>query len=659
MASRRSRSRTTNAAGSRTARGAGRSPSNDQRPTWSFARIPGGAVLCLVLALSFAIYAPALRAELVSDDNLAITANELVTGPLDPVKIFTTFSWFGATRADAPGYRPLVTLSFAVDRAISGLDATWLHLVNIVLHVFVSWLVFLLALEIGLDRTEALIASVAFCLLPIHSEAVIWPVGRAELMAAAGFAGALLLVLRYRRNGAPVTLAAAALAFVAGLFSKENAVTLLAAPPLAALLLPGGPQARRRDAVAAGVLLAALGCYVAMRASAGDVVGSAAGDRLDNPLTALSTPSRLVAAVSVLGRYLTLTVWPHPLSVDYSFDALAIGPGFRGDAYVAFALVVCATVAVWAWRQRIERPGVTFAAGIAAATYSIVSNVALVIGTAMAERLFYLPTVGLCLAASPLLARGARAARARGAYVLCAVALACGAVVFARAREWRTPVALFEAATRAYPRSARAQMELGTAYGHVGRADDAVTAFRRATEVMPEYAAAWYNLGNLYARRGAFDTAIESYRTALAHAPRLAAARFNMALALLSSGHSAEAVEELKTAAVTAPGDPEIAMTLGDAYLASGRNAEAAEAYGRVLQIEPRALVARMNRGVALERSSGCNAAIDDYLAVVDAQPRNSTAIGNAVACLRKLGREADAQRLMASGRVANQGDGR
>jgi hypothetical protein len=275
-------------------------------------RISSGAVLCICLAVAFAIYAPALRAELVSDDNLAITGNELVTGPFAPLEIFTTFSWFGTTRADAPGYRPLVTLSFAIDRAISGLAASWLHIVNIVLHALVSWLVFELGLRIGFDRRAALVAALVFSVLPIHSEAVIWPVGRAELMAAAGFSASLLFMLQYRTEGRSVALALAAAAFLAGLFSKENAVTLLAAPPLAAWLLPGPPQARRRDAITTGVLLATLACYLGVRALAGPVIGSAAGDRLDNPLTALAIGPRLLAATSVLGRYLKLTVWPHP-----------------------------------------------------------------------------------------------------------------------------------------------------------------------------------------------------------------------------------------------------------------------------------------------------------------------------------------------------------
>jgi tetratricopeptide (TPR) repeat protein len=612
-----------------------------------------------LLALSFVVYAPALSSEFVSDDRLAITGNEFVAEGASPLVIFSRFSWWGAARADAPGYRPLVTLSFALDRALAGLDAPgWFHTVNVVWHALVSWLVFLLGRRLLLMPRDAMFASVAFCLLPIHSEAVIWTVGRAELMAAAGFAGALCLLLDHRVRPSIAALLGACALFLGALFSKENAVTLLAAPVIAAVVLPGTSEQRKRDALALAALSATLALYLVVRAGAGPLVGQASGDLLDNPLSVLPTADRWLGAISVLGRYLALIVWPRPLSVDYSYDALGIGEGFRGDGYAVFALLALVALGYAAWRTRRQAPVFAFGFLLEAASYSIVSNTLFVVGTAMAERLFYLPTVGLCLAGAPLFTAVADAARGRGRIALAALAVAWGATVALRSLEWRTPVTLFEAAAREYPRSARAQMELATAYGQAGKTAEAEAAFRRATEIMPAYAAAWYNLGNLYARRARNDEAERAYRTTLSHAPRLVAARHNLGVLLLSMGRAPDAIEVLEGGLQGAKADPAYWMLAGDAYLAAGRNGDAAQAYGRVLDLVPEAQAARLNRGVALERTGGCETALPDYLAVVENAP-STTAVGNAVACLQRTGRMAEAAALLDRARVANRGGDR
>jgi hypothetical protein len=171
--------------------------------------------------------------------------------------------------------------------------------------------------------------------------------------------------------------------------------------------------------------------------------------------------------------------------VDYSYDALAIGEGFRAnaDSLVAVAFLAVATLAVW--RGPGRRSVVAAGLLLAAASFSIVSNTVFVLGTILGERLFYLPTAGLCIAlgalAEPLLT--ARASRSRAVAIAAVVVLAAGAVAVDRHRsvQWLTPVSLFEAAARTMPRSARAHMELASAYGNEGRVDEATRHFDEHT----------------------------------------------------------------------------------------------------------------------------------------------------------------------------------
>ncbi|MEE8310830.1 MAG: tetratricopeptide repeat protein [Candidatus Binatia bacterium] len=615
------------------------------------------ALAAILLALSFALYWPALPAQFVSDDVNAIVSNEHVRGPLDPAALFTRFSWWGATRGDAPGYRPLATLSFAINHAVGALDPRGYHAVNIALHALVSWLVFLLAIRLGLATSAAVAAAVVFCVLPIHTEPVAWVVGRAELMAAAAFAGALLALFTHRARGATAPLALAAALLLAGLFSKENAITLLAMPPVMAAVLPGTRAHRKRDLRAFAVLVLTIAIYFAIRASAGPALQQTAGDLLDNPLTAVSLPARIAGALSVLARYLALTVWPSPLSVDYSFDALGIAPGFAGDAYTGLGLLAVLTLAALAWRARSDSPAITFAILLTAVTYSIVSNTIVLIGTAMGERLFYLPSLGLCLLLGASLPSGGRIPASVVRAGLGGLVAAYGIVTFNRVPDWRTPVTLFEAAAIAQPRSARVYMELGSAYGHEGRLEDAVDAFRNALAIMPDYASAWYNLGNLYVRNGRYEDAAAAYLDTIEREPGFVKAWYNLGLTERIRGRSEEAAAAFRETARLAPHDPVAPASLGDTLLSVERYTEAVEAYDDAVERGSDDPAVLINRGVARQRSSGCAEAVDDYLAAERMSPGDPTAVSNAVGCLQKLGRHAEAAALQAA--VANRRTGR
>lgn len=502
--------------------------------------------MAVFVAVSFAAFWPSIDGKFISDDRNAIVSNELVTTP-DPYAIISQRSWWGSHRTDAAGYRPVTTLSFAANHALGGLDPKGYHLANLILHGVVAWLVFLLALRLDLTATAAWTAGTAFSLLPIHSEAVAWVVGRAELLAAAGYLLALLLLLDYRQHGRRWRLPTAAVIFIAAVLSKENALTLLAVPPLVALVLPGSAQKHRRDFEAWAWLLAALVVVMAIRASVGEGLGRG-GDLLDNPLGVLPTATRLLGALSVLGHYLWLLLWPAKLSADYSYNALGLVPGFSGDAYVALALALLAFGAAAAWHYRRRNPAITLSLLLAGSTYSIVSNAVIPIGTIMAERLFYLPSVGICLllgtAAVGVYGRAPRTT----VTVLIAVAVAWLAIDTNRSYDWRSSLELFRSATRTVPHSARAHMELASAYGKADDIEAALVSFKRATDIMPGYAAAWYNKANMLARRGRYGEATEAYRQAITHAPAFEQAWFNLGLTYSIIGQPAQSVLALERA---------------------------------------------------------------------------------------------------------------
>jgi hypothetical protein len=136
-------------------------------------------------------------------------------------------------------YRPLVRVSFALDRALYGVHPWGYHLTNGILHLLNAALLFFLLRKLTGQPWLALLAAALFSLYPLHPEAVFWLSGRADVLAATFVVLALLLIVNFLLPKVPTQRARwhlfflSALSFAAALLSKETAVIL----PLLLLLV--------------------------------------------------------------------------------------------------------------------------------------------------------------------------------------------------------------------------------------------------------------------------------------------------------------------------------------------------------------------------------------------------------------------------------------
>jgi hypothetical protein len=121
-------------------------------------------------------------------------------------------------------WRPLLSLSFLLQRMMTGFSPFPLHAVNLVLHVCVTLLV-LDALRKSLDLRAATVATAFFSVLPIHAEVVAYISSRSELMSAVFILGAWL-TLSAMQHLAPLRLLSGVALYLAGSLTKEHALLL-------------------------------------------------------------------------------------------------------------------------------------------------------------------------------------------------------------------------------------------------------------------------------------------------------------------------------------------------------------------------------------------------------------------------------------------------
>jgi tetratricopeptide (TPR) repeat protein len=508
----------------------------------------GWFVLLLLAALlggSALLYAPSLDHPFVRDDQAHLLQEPHWTGePATWWRAWWEPFWYRSPESGL--FRPFTTFTLQV--SIDGTpEPAALRPLNLALHALCAWLTGLLILTLCERHLLAALAALVLVAHPLLSEPVLEVVSRAESQAACGVLAAAWLLGRRSRSAA----VAAGLCWFLALASKESAagaLPLLLAialrpPPITAGATAGPRIPWTLPVLALGVALA---LFLTLRGIAlGDRLGLSADDisPLDNPLARAGTGERLATACGLLPRYLGLLLWPHPLSADYSLAAIPIAASLGAAGWTGVLLLVAGfawLIRAWQRDRRLEWIGLLLAAGC----YAPVSQFLAPVGTILAERVAYLPTIGLVLAASGLVARGlpglSPALLTVGTTTAITLAIVLAWLTRERVDDWRDERTLYEAALVAQPDSARVHCVLAATLREEGELDRAEVHALEALRIHPPYLNAHTQLALILAVRGDVENATAHFREAASQPKSSGDDVFNYATAVLRTNAGAE-----------------------------------------------------------------------------------------------------------------------
>lgn len=517
-------------------------------------------------------------------DNAMIAAGAPGLGPLLGSDLWAAADGARMQRAKRPLlYRPLLQLTFFVQRAVTGRDARPLHAVNLLLHAAACWLAFL-AFRRRLSEPAALAGAALFAVMPTHVEAVAAVTGRSEVLSAVLLLGAWLLL-----DGRPARarLAGATLLFTAALFVKEHSLLFPIALAAADWTFEGRTPWSRERRGAYAALFASIALYLVVRLGVARVAFSGGVPYFGDRLTAALTMSRFV-----LTRYLWPSLTGLGLCTDFAPPLIPyLRPGAPGSWPAFLALAALYAGAARALLLRRERWAFLLCASslfLLPTTHVLAS-----LNEIGAQRFLYLPSLGLAAGLGALWAR-ARAARPRlalaaGAAVLALHAWSCAAY----AATWSDGIPYYERALACNPVSARAHAAYGMKLAAAGRVaegeaqlrdsvrldanlplprynlarlawdrGDAREAEKRVAETLeldPAGADAWVLAAMVDEKFGRPAAAQARLRRALALAPWNAIAHFNLARLELAEGRAAESIPHWRAFVTYAPDDPDAA----------------------------------------------------------------------------------------------------
>ncbi|MCX5632879.1 MAG: tetratricopeptide repeat protein [Phycisphaerae bacterium] len=578
------------------------------------------------------------------DDDMYVYENPHVLRGLTADGFISAF-----TSAPAGGnWLPLTWLSFMLDCHLFGALPGRLHLVNVLLHLANTLLLFAVLKKMTGSLWPSAFVAAAFALHPLHVESVAWITERKDVLSTFFWLLTMWAYTRFVNRPKITNYLLIVIFFALGLMAKPMLVTL----PFVLLLLDYWPlnrlipqtitssgRQRRKFAPVANNLptfyriviekipffalsvISSVITFLAQR-SGGAVAG----------INKLALNHRIANVFLSYAQYIEKMFWPSNLAVFYPFDTGSIS-FWQAAACALLLLVISVFVVRFGRNQRYLPVGWFWFVGTLIPVIGIVQ----VGAQAYADRYTYISYIGLFVMIAwglpELLSKWISASSVESPHqkivlgVLMVLALTTlGICAHRQTSCWKNSITLFSHALEVTQNNYIAHYNLGFAYSNLGRYQEAIEVYKQAIKIKPDYVEARNNLGVIYGKLDRWPEAIDAYKQAIRINPDDAVARNNLGFAYGNLGRWQDEIEACKKAIKIKPDFAEAHYNLGLAYSNLGRWQEAMDAYKQAIKIKPDYVEARNNLGVIYGKLDRYQEAIDAFKQAVRIKPDDADA---------------------------------
>ena len=459
--------------------------------------------LLLVAGITAVCLAPMMQNEFTNwDDEYYVINNQLLRGP----------DWQGILSNQVLGnYHPITILSYAFNYAISGLHPFSYLLVNYLLHLVNTILVFYFIWNIsGKNKFIAAFVAIIFGIHPMHVESVAWVAERKDVLYTGFFLLSLLQYWKYLANGKRKNLWICFLFFVLSLLSKPAAIVI----PLVLLLLDYWYDRSFNwkvmiEKIPFFLLSILFGIITIKIQSASAMVG----------LSVFSITARLYFACYCLMTYFYRFFFPYPLSAFHNFPLtnqtplpILLSPIFAAAFVAAFWFLR---------RNKVFVFGILFFVINLLLVLQIIS-----IGlTIVSERYTYVPYIGLAFMAAMLVNQIKIIPQKLALGVAAVFVIAFGIITYQRTKVWKNSGTLWTDALKYTPRAPYARTNRANYLSKLALRPDqkpfADSIYKVALEDCAIALSVWPNHAPAYEYRGLMYLDRHQFKEALADANEL------------------------------------------------------------------------------------------------------------------------------------------
>jgi len=605
-------------------------------------------VILLGLALmTFGIYAQVIGHQFITlDDPTYIRENPNVNRGVTLAGLAWAFTTFYVAN-----WHPLTWLSHMIDCQLFGTNAGRHLLVNALIHAVNTLLIFYFLFRTTHARWPSALVAALFALHPLHVESVAWASERKDTLST--FFGLLSLIayVRYAEARSISRYAWVAVTLGLGLLAKPMLVTW----PFVMLLLDYWPLARFRGrgqrqrlrsashseaaTATARLIWEKLPLFALVAASVIITFVAQSHGGAVRTFAAAPVGFRLSNGVVSYAKYILLMFWPNNLAVYYPLRQTGI-PTWQ-TLGAAFLLI---GITALCFLQRRNRPYLIVGWLWFLGTLVPVIGFVQVGGQTMADRYFYIPSIGLFIAlvfGLADLAKSWHVAPLLSAGVAAGVLLILATLTNAQIQRWRDSFTLFEHTLSVTPPNLHIEHNLALALGGSGRYDEAAAHFEKALQIDPHLYDGLVGMGVTREFQGRLPEAIDYFQAAIRSQPDTPTAHLQLGRVLWKQNSDQTALEEIGRASQLAPKDAEIRADFALALQLVGRIPEAIEQFHEALRMNPNNAEAHANLALALLASGKPRESIPEFETALRLNPELTGAADN----LRRAQAQLESQR--------------
>jgi Flp pilus assembly protein TadD len=328
---------------------------------------------------------------------------------------------------------------------------------------------------------------------------------------------------------------------------------------------------------------------------------------------------RLSNVLVSYAKYLLLALWPNDLAVFYPFPKAGI-PAWQ----IIGAASLLIAITAFCFSQRKLRPYLIVGWLWFLGTLVPVVGLVQVGAQIMADRYFYIPSIGLFIAivfGLADIAERRRFAPWLSAAIANVILLVLATLTDAQIHQWHDSITLFKHALTVAPSNVIAEDNLGLAMHESGQLDEAATHFEKALQIQPNDYTALLTMGVTRFHQGRVPEAIEYAEATIRSEPDAPKAHNLLGMALAKQNRNEAALDEMRRAVELAPKNAEIRNNLGLALARLGRMPEAIDQFHEAVRLDPNNAAAHANLGWAILGSGNPRESIPEFEAALHLNP--------------------------------------